>query len=103
MNNMLYIAYLAIAAITAVSHGVYYYRQSKSTDCYDYIPAVICGIAWPFVIVFWLIEVFISCFMSLCIRISNDIDEYEAKLKGTSDSEDIIESKTEVDTKSEDA
>ena len=103
MNNMLYIVYLAIAAITAVSHGVYYYRQSKSTDCYNYIPAVICGIAWSFVIVFWLIEVFISCFMSLCIRISNDIDEYEAKLKGTSVSEDTIKPETEVDIKSEDA
>ena len=67
------------------------------------MPAIICGIAWPFIIVFWLIEVFISCFMSLCIRISNDIDEYEAKLKEASSSEDTIESKTEVETKSEDA
>lgn len=71
--------YILIAVITALAAGVWAYRQNKSNDSLDYMPAVAAGFLWPITVMLFATIKFLDIFKDVCIQISNDMDEAEKK------------------------
>lgn len=71
--------YILIAVIVALSAGVWIYRQNKSNDSFDYMPAIAAGFLWPITVMLFVSTKFLDIFKDVCIQISNSIDEAEAK------------------------
>jgi len=73
------VIYAIIAFITALTAGVWIYRQNHSTDSLDYVPAIIAGCLWPMAIMLWIMSKSLDVFKDMCIEISKRIDEDEKK------------------------
>ena len=71
--------YILIAFITALSAGVWIYRQNYSRDSFDYVPAIIAGCLWPMAIMLWIMSKSLDVFKDMCIEISKRMDEEEKK------------------------
>ena len=71
--------YILIAVIVALSAGVWIYRQNKSNDSFDYVPAIAAGFLWPISVMLFATLKFLDIFKDVCIQISNDMDEAEKK------------------------
>lgn len=71
--------YILIAVIVALSAGVWIYRQNKSNDSFDYVPAIAAGFLWPISVMLFATIKFLDIFKDVCIQISNDMDEAEKK------------------------
>ena len=71
--------YILIAVIVALSAGVWAYRQNKSNDSFDYMPAIAAGFLWPLTMLFVIFDKFLDMFRNMCIYISNGIDDAKKK------------------------
>lgn len=67
--------YILTAFIVAVSAGVYLYREHQAETGIDYIPAIAAGFLWPLSAALFALAKLLDAFKSLCIQISNGIDE----------------------------
>ena len=73
------IIYALIAIIVAPSVGVWLYREYDAYERQDYMLAIAAGALWPITIALCALLKSLDMFKSLCIYISNYMDEAEEK------------------------